>query len=107
MAFRLAGRLRRCCHGAVWRDKTVLDSAVRTADHAAASADRVLRWLVNVRLAAMPSHLSAEIDIPEFRVHGLSGRVTDHWSIWVNGSWTGAFRFIDGDEELLDYLENL
>ena len=81
--------------------------ADRTADHAAASADRVLRWLVNVRLAAMPSHLSAEIDIPEFRMRGLFGRVTDHWSIWVNGSWIVTFRFIGGDEELLDYLDNL
>jgi len=40
-------------------------------------------------------------------MRGLSGRVTDHWSIWVNGSWIVTFRFIDGDEELLDYLDNL
>ena len=47
-----------------------------------------------------------DIDIPGLRMHGLFGRVTDHWSIWVNGSWVVTFRFIDGDEELLDHLDN-
>ena len=39
-------------------------------------------------------------------MHPLTGKLSDHWSIWVNGNWRVTFRFIDGDVELVDYLDH-
>ncbi|MHB1213149.1 MAG: type II toxin-antitoxin system RelE/ParE family toxin, partial [Candidatus Nanopelagicales bacterium] len=46
-----------------------------------------------------------DLDVPGFRTHRLSGRLADHWSVWVNGNWRVTFRFIDGDVELVDYQD--
>lgn len=46
-----------------------------------------------------------DLDIPGFRTHALSGKLVDHWSIWVNGNWRVTFRFIDSDVELVDYQD--
>ena len=39
-------------------------------------------------------------------MHPLTGKLSDHWSTWVNGNWRVTFRFIDGDVELVDYLDD-
>lgn len=46
-----------------------------------------------------------DLDFPGFRVHALSGKLKDHWSLWVNGNWRVTFRFLDGDVELVDYQD--
>lgn len=46
-----------------------------------------------------------DLDIPGFRLHPLSGRLAEHWSIWVNGNWRVTFRFVDSDVELVDYQD--
>ena len=46
-----------------------------------------------------------DLDIPGFRMHRLSGKLADHWSVWVNGNWRVTFRFVDTDVELVDYRD--
>ncbi len=48
---------------------------------------------------------SRDLDIPGFRTHELRGRLSGHWSIWVNGNWRVTFRFIETDVELVDYQD--
>ena len=38
-------------------------------------------------------------------MHPLTGKLSDHSSIWVNGNWSVTFRFIDGGVELVDYSD--
>ena len=33
-------------------------------------------------------------------MHPLSGKLAEHWAVWVNGNWCVTSRFIDGDVEL-------
>ena len=44
-----------------------------------------------------------DMDIPGFRLHALTGRMKNRWSISVNGNWRLTFEFKDGDVYLLDY----
>ena len=46
-----------------------------------------------------------DLDIPGFRTHQLSGKLADHWSVWVNGNWRVTFRFIESDVELVEYQD--
>ncbi|MFN8593652.1 MAG: type II toxin-antitoxin system RelE/ParE family toxin [Thermomicrobiales bacterium] len=48
----------------------------------------------------------AEIDIPGYRLHPLTGGLKGYWSVRVTGNWRIVFRFVDGavwDVDLLDY----
>lgn len=42
---------------------------------------------------------------PAWRLHKLSGKLKDHWSLTVNGNWRVIFKYIDGDVYLVDYLD--
>lgn len=42
---------------------------------------------------------------PGWRLHPLSGDLAGYWSLTVNGNWRLIFRFVDGDVELVDYLD--
>ncbi len=44
--------------------------------------------------------------VPGWRLHRLSGKLKDHWSISVSGNWRVVFRFENGkafDVDLVDY----
>jgi len=45
----------------------------------------------------------ADMDIPGFRLHPLSGRMKGRWSIAVSGNWRITFEFTDGNAHVLDY----
>lgn len=48
----------------------------------------------------------ADMDLPGFRLHPLSGDLKDFWSITVSGNWRIIFRFEDSDVfdvDLVDY----
>jgi proteic killer suppression protein len=64
-------------------------------------APKLRRILSALDVAQGPQDLA----IPGFRTHRLSGDRAGHWSIWVNGNWRVTFRFIDGDVEVVDYLD--
>ena len=68
----------------------------------AAHAPKLRRILSALDIAEGPR----DLDIPGFRTHPLSGKLADHLSVWVNGNWRVAFRFIDGDVELVDYQDD-
>ena len=67
------------------------------ADH----VSKLVRILSVLDVAQSPDDLR----IPGFRTHSLSGNLTGHWSIWVNGNWRVTFRFIGTDVELVDYQD--
>ena len=64
-------------------------------------APKLRRILSALDVAIAPG----DLDVPGFRTHRLKGRLEGHWSIWVNGNWRVAFRFIEADVELVDYLD--
>ena len=67
----------------------------------AAHASKLRRVLSALDVAQGPR----DLEIPGFQIHPLSGRLADHWSVWVNGNWRVTVRFIDGDVELVDYQD--
>ena len=44
-----------------------------------------------------------DMDLPAFRLHLLSGKRANIWSVWVNGNWRVTFRFVDGEAEIINY----
>lgn len=42
---------------------------------------------------------------PNWRLHQLSGKLTDHWSLTVNGNWRVIFKFEDGNAYVVNYLD--
>jgi len=45
------------------------------------------------------------MNLPSFKLHKLSGREKDVWSVWVNGNWRVTFQFSDGDAYVVDYRD--
>ncbi len=44
-----------------------------------------------------------DMDLPGLRLHELSGRRKETWSVWVSGNWRVTFRFEGMDAEAIDY----
>ena len=47
-----------------------------------------------------------DMNLPGYRLHGLTGRRAGWWSIWVTANWRLVFRFEGGeavDVDLVDY----
>lgn len=44
-----------------------------------------------------------DMDLPGLRLHALSGKRDDIWSVTVSGNWRVTFRFEDGDAEIVNY----
>ena len=45
------------------------------------------------------------MNFPGWRLHSLSRKLEDHWSVRVNGNWRLTFTFDDGDAILVDYQD--
>lgn len=61
---------------------------------------------LQLQLAALDNATGPEdMSAPVWRLHSLSGNLTGHWSITVNGNWRLTFRFIGKDAELVDYQD--
>ena len=61
---------------------------------------------LQLQLAALDNATGPEdMGAPAWRLHSLSGNLTGHWSITVNGNWRLTFRFIGKDAELVDYQD--
>lgn len=67
----------------------------------AAHVPKLLRILSLLDVAQSANDLA----IPGFRTHQLRGDLDGYTSVWVNGNWRVTLRFIDGDVELVDYLD--
>lgn len=46
-----------------------------------------------------------DVNIPGWRLHLLSGKLSNHYSIAVNGNWRITFKFDDKDVILVDYQD--
>ncbi len=46
-----------------------------------------------------------DMSLPGFRLHKLSGKEKDTWSVTVNGNWRVTFYFEDGDAYIVNYLD--
>ena len=44
-----------------------------------------------------------DMNKPGYRLHKLSGKQKERWSIRVSGNWRITFEFIDGDVYIIDY----
>lgn len=43
--------------------------------------------------------------LPGFKMHMLSGKEKNIWSVWVNGNWRVTFYFEEGDAFIVDYKD--
>ena len=46
-----------------------------------------------------------DVNLPGWRLHMLSGRLANHYSIVVNGNWQITFKFEEKDVVLVDYQD--
>jgi proteic killer suppression protein len=66
------------------------------------SHERKLRVLLTALDAASNP---VEMNQPGWDFHSLSGALTAHWAVSVNGNWRIAFTFIGEDAEVVDYCD--
>ena len=81
-----------------------LEGFFRTGSKAgiqASHAAKLARLLAQLEQAEAPS----DMNLPGWRLHELKGDMAGHWSVTVNGNWRVTFRFVDGDAEVVDYLD--
>ena len=59
---------------------------------------RQLRQLNDARTAS-------DMNMPGWKWHPLSGDLSGHWSVWVNGNWRLTFAFEGEDAILVNYQD--
>jgi proteic killer suppression protein len=62
------------------------------------------------KLARILDRLDASIgpqdmNLPGYRLHGLSGKKKGTWSVWVTGNWRVTFQFEGPDAVVVDYRD--
>lgn len=67
----------------------------------AAHATKLNRILDRLDTSREPS----DMNLPGYRLHQLSGKEKDCWSVTVNGNWRITFFFEGTDAILVDYLD--
>lgn len=61
---------------------------------------------LRIQLAALDNAKDvADVAVPNWRLHALSGDLKGHFSISVDENWRLTFRFEKGDVEVLDYQD--
>ena len=48
---------------------------------------------------------AADMNLPGWQLHPLSGDLAGHWAVWVNGNWRLTFTFEGADAVLVDYQD--
>lgn len=46
-----------------------------------------------------------DINLPGLKLHPLTGKQKNFFSVWVNGNWRVIFQFVGEDVELVNYLD--
>jgi toxin HigB-1 len=46
-----------------------------------------------------------DMNLPGFKLHKLTGKEKNIWSVGVNGNWRVTFYFEQGDAYVVDYLD--
>ncbi len=62
---------------------------------------KVERILARLDVAAEPRNM----DLPGYRLHRLSGDLSDFWSVTVSRNWRLIFRFESGNAHDLDLVD--
>ena len=47
----------------------------------------------------------ADMGMPGWKLHPLSGSLKNHWAVSVSGNWRMTFTFDNGDAILVDYQD--
>lgn len=66
-----------------------------------AHAGKLRRLLGQLNESTRAEHM----DVPGWNFHALSGKLSGHWSVWVNGNWRMTFTFEGEDAALVDYQD--
>jgi proteic killer suppression protein len=48
---------------------------------------------------------AADMDLPGWRFHALTGKLKGHWAVWVDENWRLTFRFEGRDAVLVNYQD--
>lgn len=48
---------------------------------------------------------AAEMNLPGWRWHSLSGSLEGYWAVWVDENWRLTFTFMGTDAVLVDYQD--
>ena len=48
---------------------------------------------------------AADMDLPGWRWHPLTGNFDGHWAVWVDKNWRLTFAFEGNDAVLVDYQD--
>jgi proteic killer suppression protein len=51
------------------------------------------------------SSSASDMNVPGWKLHPLSGSLTGHYSVWINGNWRITFTFDGTDAVLVDYQD--
>ena len=46
---------------------------------------------------------ASDMNTPGWKLHALSGKLADHYSVWVNGNYRMTFKFDGTDAILVDH----
>jgi toxin HigB-1 len=49
--------------------------------------------------------VTADMDLPGFRLHALKGKLKGFWAVTVRANWRVIFRFADSDVLDVDYID--
>ena len=59
---------------------------------------------LRIRLVAMDTATNLkDLDLPDFRLHQLKGKMRDLWAINVSKNWRITFKFSEGDVYIVNY----
>lgn len=64
-------------------------------------ANKIRRQLAVLDRAIQPE----DMNLPGWDLHPLSGNLSGHWSVKVNGNWRITFMFENNDPVLVDYQD--
>jgi proteic killer suppression protein len=64
-------------------------------------AARLARQLKHLDRSKLPE----DMNVPGWKLHALSGKLENHWSVWVNGNWRLTFTFEGEDAVLVDFQD--
>lgn len=65
-------------------------------------AQRLARQLARLDLAKRP----ADMNVPGWRLHPLTGNLAEHYAVTVSGNWRITFKFEGEDALLVDYQDH-
>lgn len=64
-------------------------------------ANRLRLQLARLEAAKMPE----DMNLPGWKLHPLSGKLKNHWAVWVDKNWRMTFTFDGEDAVLVDYQD--